>query len=307
MSLRGKILYDQNLTWEINYVLDLLLKPLSDDGTLTLQAQFLDTPQLLNYTNKKDKHLHARILVFTSNLVSFQDLRPLLIGFKPHAILHFSDEWGTKPEFDELTNYTNLVLRQHWFPKVYKPNTRIFPVPLGFMTGFPFKSLDVTPMSKRKLSWSFIGAINTPRRNMITTLQTTLPSSCSHFVAGGGIPIMKLADYYNDAMFVPSERGCVRLDCFRLYEATLCGAIPVVVGSRDEIEETFVHDYEEEKEHPRLPPWLFAQTWEEAAQAMQILIEQEDKAELQNMQTANLKWFFERTDLASRRVSMSIR
>lgn len=307
-------MYDQNLTWEVNYVLDLLLKPLSKDGRVTLEAQFLNTPQLLSYNNKKDKHLHARILVFTSNLASLEDLKPLLLRFKPHTILHFSDEWGTKPEFDELTNYTNLVLRQHWFPKAYKPNPRVFPVPLGFMTGFPFQNLDITPMSQRNLTWSFIGAINAPRRKMINTLQTTL-SSCAHFVAGGGIPITKLAEYYNNAVFVPSERGCVRLDCFRLYEATLCGAIPVVVGSRDEIEETFVHDYEDQtedhkedhKEKSRLPPWLFAQTWEEAAKVMQILIKQDNKVELQKMQTANLKWFFERTDLASRRLSMSIK
>jgi hypothetical protein len=34
-------------------------------------------------------------------------------------------------------------------------------------------------------------------------------------------------------------RGRFSLDCFRIYEAILCGAIPVVIGSQHEIDQTF--------------------------------------------------------------------
>ena len=68
--------------------------------------------------------------------------------------------------------------------------------------------------------------------------------------------ISKLKKYYRDSIFVPNGRGEVSLDCFRLYEASICGAIPIIVGSTDEISNTFL--YEEN------PPWLYFNTWDEA-------------------------------------------
>jgi hypothetical protein len=47
------------------------------------------------------------------------------------------------------------------------------------------------------------------------------------------------------------------MDCFRNYEATICGAIPVVAGcSKNEYADTFSYLGE--------PPWVFSETWEEA-------------------------------------------
>jgi hypothetical protein len=63
---------------------------------------------------------------------------------------------------------------------------------------------------------------------------------------------------YSESVFVPCGRGNSSLDCYRLYEASMNGAIPVVVGSKEEIESTF--KYEEN------PPWIFAETWNEAVE-----------------------------------------
>ena len=63
---------------------------------------------------------------------------------------------------------------------------------------------------------------------------------------------------YSQSVFVPCGRGNSSLDCFRLYEASMNGAIPVLVGSNDEIKSTF--KYEEN------PPWIFAKTWSEAVE-----------------------------------------
>ena len=49
---------------------------------------------------------------------------------------------------------------------------------------------------------------------------------------------------YRDAIFVPNGRGNVVLDCVRLFEASLAGAIPVVVGPWPEVREAFYFDGE---------------------------------------------------------------
>lgn len=68
------------------------------------------------------------------------------------------------------------------------------------------------------------------------------------------------------------------LDCFRLYEASLAGAILVVVGSESEIAETFQFDGE-------LPPWIFERDWDTAATFLKT------PTVLQTMQERNLAWW----------------
>ena len=38
---------------------------------------------------------------------------------------------------------------------------------------------------------------------------------------------------YSQSIFVFNGRGNVFLDCFRLYEAIIAGAIPVIVGEKE--------------------------------------------------------------------------
>ena len=299
MAQSGLVLYDKNCSWEIDYVLSCLLKPLFEDDNTSFVCQLLDTKQILEFA---DVHSEKRILVFTSNLVSFNDLKPFVKRFKPHVVIHMSDEWGTKPEFVELADLAPLVLRQHWFPNAYSPRSNIFPIPLGVMTGFPLNAFCIKPMLERKFSWAFIGTINAPRQAMLDKFDKLLALTGPHFVAAGGVPIAQVAAIYNDAVFVPNERGAVRLDCFRLYEATLSGAIPVVVGSQAEIADTFVHDHDT----GGLPPWVFASSWEVAAQQCVELLLSANRLVLQQMQTKNVTWFQKCLTSSQRRIARAL-
>uniref|UniRef100_A0A7S1VZ76 RXYLT1 C-terminal domain-containing protein n=1 Tax=Neobodo designis TaxID=312471 RepID=A0A7S1VZ76_NEODS len=94
---------------------------------------------------------------------------------------------------------------------------------------------------------------------------------------------------YADSVFVPAPRGWRVLDCFRDYEATRMGAIPVVVadGRSDEVERSFGHYY---REPPgSLPPWVFAKSWTEAGDMMVALMK--NMTALEEMQAANLRWW----------------
>merc|ERR1711879_931886 len=83
-----------------------------------------------------------------------------------------------------------------------------------------------------------------------------------HFVAERNATTMY--EIYKESAFVPIGRGHVRLDCFRIYEAVVAGAVPVVVGPSKEISWAFANH--------RDPPFLFAESWDSAAQQMELVL-----------------------------------
>jgi hypothetical protein len=226
-------------------------------------------------------------------------IRPLLLRMRPKVIIHLADEWGTKPEFVELADLANIVLRQHWFPDKYAARPNIFHLPLGYMTGFP-RDLDtlVLPMSERPYTWSFIGTVNAPRREMLGVIFEAWQSEPC-FVRGGGVKVQDMAKIYGQSIFIPNERGAHRLDCFRLYEAMIMGAIPVVVGEEKELEETFTF------EHPGdVPPWVTAASWPEALDKCIVL--KRDPTALQATQRALLEWLYDHFLLARERITKAL-
>jgi len=73
-----------------------------------------------------------------------------------------------------------------------------------------------------------------------------------------------LSNFYSNSVFSPCGRGHSNLNCFRLYEASLFGSIPVVVGDPDEIKQTFF--YEDN------PPWIFSHSWENSVEYCEYLL-----------------------------------
>ena len=145
--------------------------------------------------------------------------------------------------------------------------------------------------SQRILAWAFVGTQKSDRKTMLNILKTLTPF---HAVVsdvgrdGEPVPLRKrllgtswsfdngtqpslVAALYRSAVFVPVTRGHRTLDCFRAYEASRAGAIPVVVASSlDEIMATFGYMLGFEG---RLPPgWVYARSYEHARAQMQALL-----------------------------------
>ena len=95
---------------------------------------------------------------------------------------------------------------------------------------------------------------------------------------------IKMRNLYRDSIFVPNGRGNIKLDCFRLYEASLCGAIPIVVGSKKEIEGTFCQEEN--------PPWLMFENWDEAQRKCLKLLKDMDN--LNKLSQKNINWWSNR-------------
>jgi hypothetical protein len=242
----------------------------------------------------------SMILVFNKHALSIKEAEQFVTQFKPQILIQLSDEDGNQRAYLEgLAPRVPLMLREYWhgqypvFPNVYQ-------IPLGYMTGMldgtsSINRQDVKPMVERSLQWSFIGSLKQDRQEMIDTFSDALPEA--YFVSHNASAPDTL-QHYNDAIFVPNGRGWVTLDCLRLYEASLAGAIPIVVGAKEETSVTF--QYEGDR-----PPWIFEPDWNRAAKRCRALLEGPREV-LQAMQEQNLAWWKTQILLARSRIQKTL-
>jgi hypothetical protein len=189
--------------------------------------------------------------IFVCSGLPYAHARSVVEQVQPSVVVHLSDEYGTSPEYHSLADEVPFMLRQYRHAKYGPMPQNLHQMPLGYMTGMlqgtpSIDRIDIKDMHSRSYDWSFIGALKQDRPKMIKTFSRSLPKSyVSHNDSA-----QRTFEIYKDSVFVPNGRGFVVLDCLRLYEASLAGAIPVVVGSESEIAETFRFD-------GGLPPWIF--------------------------------------------------
>jgi hypothetical protein len=214
---------------------------------------------------------------------------------RPSIIVHLSDEHGNRPEWLGLAKWTPLLLRQHHFP--HYPNdqfTNVYQIPLGYIRGMlsgrSSLEMAIKPLETRSYTWSFVGAEKSDRTCMLQLFRQYFPK---HYCVASpkNEPVKFLAvdpscmcEVYQNSIFVPNGRGWVSLDCFRLYEAAICGAIPVVVGSEQEIAGAFHYA-------GNMPPFIYARTWEDAVRACNDLLL--NPPALYAKQAAILSWWRE--------------
>lgn len=197
----------------------------------------------------------GEVFIFASRAHSLNDILSVVEKSKPKIIICLSDELIVEnlQQFNQLGNYCDLFLRQYHHPQyTYTSNT--IHIPLGYTNGCKVFN------ESKVLNWSFLGEIKVDRQQMLDEFH-----KISKNFVGRSAPKDLMCKIYSKSIFVPCGRGNFSLDCFRLYEASMNGAIPVVVGSKEEIESTFM--YEE------TPPWVFAETWEQAVDICKNMLE----------------------------------
>jgi hypothetical protein len=221
------------------------------------------------------------ILVF--NTLPYAQARAAVEQVKPSVVVHLSDEHCTSPEYFFLADEVPVMLRQYRHAKYGPMPANMHQMPLGYMSGMlqgtpSIDRTDINDIHSRSYYWSFIGALKQDRPQMVKTFSHFLPK----FYVSHDDSAQRTFEIYNDSVFVTNGRGFVALDCFRLYEASLAGAIPVVVGSESEIAETFQFG-------GGLPPWIFERDWvTAAAKCMELLT---TPSILQTIQERNLAWW----------------
>ena len=236
----------------------------------------------------------------------FEDLIKFL---KPNIVIHGGDEWGTRPEYQELHKHTGLLLRQYYHDHYSHENCEY--IPLGYMNGMfesNYLSRSLKPPTTRKYDWSFVGVTRKDREEMIHNMMS-IDSHYVYSIGGKGYgeiennivlndinalantngnrykrkATQEVRDIYRESIFVPNGRGNVVIDCLRLYEASACGSIPVVVGTQQD----FKVLCKEEN-----PPWLFYNSWPQAVTELKKLLQ--NKHALNERSSNVTKWWKQR-------------
>jgi FkbM family methyltransferase len=264
----------RNDVWEHDFILNDVL-----------HTDYFKRTYFLSLDEVRNSSEHFDVLVYSARcpnnypwgyMPTYDEVLECVLKVKPKIIIQLSDEFYYEDlqEHNSLSKYCELFLRQYHHPNyVYSENT--IQLPLAYCNDTPIKK-PVPKIGDRDLDWSFVGTVKSDRFEMLEKFKLIE----NHFISSSSSK-EELIDIYNRSVFVPSGRGNSSLDCFRLYEASMCGAIPVVVGSSEEIQNTFAY---EEK-----PPWVFAESWDQSVEKCKDLLN--DKDNLQEVQNDLLFWW----------------
>ena len=217
---------------------------------------------------------------------TYADTLECVLKTQPKIIIQLSDEFYFEnlQSHNNLANHCNLFLRQYnHLNYTYTENT--LHIPLGYTNDCKVFS------SSKKYDWSFIGEIKSDREEMINIF-SKIPN---HFISTN-ISRIEMCEIYSQSTFVICGRGNSSLNCFRQYEASMNGAIPVFVGSKEEIDHTFKYEQN--------PPWIFASTWESAFEICSDLLKNPEY--LEEWKTILLSWWSDRLLYIQSKVNLII-
>ena len=279
-----KLLYLTNSEWEEDYIIKDLCGNIKN-----LEVIFYNKENIDNLS----KYAGEETILTINSLVNIDKAQQIVIKLKPSIIIFLSDEVGNQYEYLNLSQYTKLFLK-HYSHNLL--SEKIIQIPLGYVKGMlngkESEKLKLKKISERKYKWCFIGSQKSDRHDMFKQFLTNISNSQDDVylsVANNPWKIDDLQDSpkntfekYSNSIFVPIGRGNVSLDCFRIYEAIVCGAIPVIVGKSDEINSTFYF-------HGKTFARIQAENWEQASKTCKELLEKPEI--IQEMQEVNKIWW----------------
>lgn len=307
-----KVFYLKNAFWEIDFLVN--------DVFVGFDVSFFNEtePMLLEPSDI------GNCLLVVNDTYSLERVLKIVKKIKPVCIFHLSDETGSKSDWFVLASHCTYLFKQHnhrhcridthsniiqlclgYVPTMFETDnvsrtlTNHNPTTYnnskinnGSLTSFDFID-NLKPIREREFEWSFIGSMKSDRQEMCACFANMFPKryiSVSHNTwdcTKQCVRPSNMADIYRKTVFLPIGRGWVTLDCFRFYEALVCGAIPIVVGPSDEIDTAYWYG-------GRMPAFIRAASWSEAAAICGRMIGTEKGlVELQEIQNKNVAWWKE--------------
>lgn len=276
-SLKVNILFfcinSKNDVWEYDYIHNDLL-----GNNYIVNDYFND--------NYKNINRQIDILVYFcrdqknypwGHIPSYGEILNCVKIIKPKIIIQLSDEFHYEnlQIHNELAEYCKLFLRQYHHPNYeYNENTVI--IPLGYTNSCKKFNYD------KEYECSFFGQIKSDRRELIDSFLLNF----SNFIIGTKVSKEYMCEVYAKSFFVPCGRGNSSLNCFRIYEASMNKALPVIVGNQEEIYDTFRYE--------KNPPWIFSDTWNNATKICKELLNDDKK--IKERIYDNYNWWNKRID-----------
>ncbi len=290
------IYYTKTSMWEYDFFLNDIFN--KDLNNIKINFILFDNNTEINNNNEYN-------IIVTNNKIYLSFLENMIKKLRPFIIFHLSDEFGVDVKYYNLYSRYNIkiLFHQYNFEKLdYKINN--FQIPLGYVSGFLLNKSYINCKQteyNKKYDFSFIGAIKSDRKNMLNKFYNNFRNNFIHTGSTNwsnpekqNIKPHQLFNIYKDSLFVPVGRGNKSLDCFRLYEAIVAGAIPVICGPIEEINVTFNFNNEN-------PYIITADTWDKAVLLCKELYSDKDK--ICNIINSNNKWFQEKIINISKKIN----
>ena len=101
------IIYDNYAYWEKDYIKELFIK-------LQCETIYVVQEVLQNKLDDEEKLINNNILVFSSNIYKYLEIKQIVHQLNPQIIIHLSDETGNNAHYCQLSTMTKLYLRQHY-------------------------------------------------------------------------------------------------------------------------------------------------------------------------------------------------
>jgi len=282
--MQVQVYYPAICVFEYDYIIHDILQFVVNDEIDVIQY---DKDNFLSLSPQKNLH---NILIIRDSF-PLHDILHVSKRMKPSVIILLSDEAGDHADYMVLENYTPLFLRNYNHPH-YSYSSNNLQLPIGYASSFLKKvsSFDIhcRTIEERRINCSFIGAEKSDRTYMCSLFQKELSDTRIEFVHNSWkfhelvyVP-SDIYDIYSDSIFVINRRGWCNLECYRIYEAIVAGAIPVIVGKESEIQTTFWFN-------GNIPPMIYADDWEKALHICKDLLGR--RIILQKMQDTLKEWW----------------
>jgi hypothetical protein len=270
-------------SWEVDYISELFV----DAEHFELMAF-----QPMEMVEEQEE---PSVLVASHGLALF-NVQYLVKTLRPKVVLHLSDEAGTDQPYYDLysENAESISFLYHQYNHLhlnYKlPHSQL---PLGYVSGMIPQCTQGpncrNAHASKQHTFAFVGQIKSDRQEMLDVWKEAFGCSCVEVSKTDWsnpraqlVDPKRLGDLYAMSWFVPVGRGNRSLDCFRIYEAIVSGAIPVVRGYERELKETFAYGTEGFT-------LVTAESWEEARDKCALLLADEEK--MCNIIDTNLRWW----------------
>jgi hypothetical protein len=236
----------------------------------------------------RDDLVDKCIFVF-NHALSTPLITKLLEFLRPKVTMHLSDEFGVFSKvIGQWAHCSQLFLHQYNHAHYSYPSNTL-QLPLGYVVGFLPTLEPTNQRCLRETNASFVGTIKSDRREMLNVFTKGMDRVVIHQgnttwnnPSALSCPPKQLWSLYSQSVFVLCGRGNLSLDCFRVYEAIVAGACPVVVGLPTEIKTTFAYNNCE-------CPVLTAPSWSQALIECQSLLA--DKEQLLQRQELLRQWW----------------
>ena len=291
------IFYALNSAWEFDFFKNDIFNQHLYKKKINIQLFNNDTEIFRN---------DERNIIVLNRLIKLSFVEEMINKLKPIAIFHLSDEWGVDNDYYDLYRMSDvkLLFHQYGLCKYNFDKTSAFQIPLGYVSGFLQNKSFVNihhSNHEKKHDFAFVGELKNDREYMLDKFSKTFKNNVIHLSSTNWsnpnnqtIKPHELFDLYKESLFVPIGRGNISLDCFRIYEAIVAGAIPVICGTSEEIKMTFNF-------YKKIPNLIVADTWDEA-----VLISKKYYADIDKLNDiifSNYAWFNDQINHISKKLN----